>query len=156
MRFRASSDMLVCICFIAAVGCAPLTASTGESMAIGKQKDEAPPGYRKLKSAEIAAVLRGRSINLGTSDQPHTGRRYENFAPAGEWQAYTEARGPLVEAGKWASLGDKLCVEIPEKPALCRFVWVSPNGKRLHLQASPPDYPSLSVGEFTLAPGWPI
>jgi hypothetical protein len=129
---------------------APLAADTTISRLPPFKLDR--PDWLPLTPQQIAGALAGRALLVDEDYQPFPGVKIktfwmggcpprEAFSSNGDWSRYVCQRGPHIYTGRWKTEkfrgGDRLCVEAPDFPKLCRFVWREASDNRVIMAADP-------------------
>jgi hypothetical protein len=97
------------------------------------------PDWQSLDAAQIVATFSGYGLNVDEDYEPYPGVRIkarfrggcppsEAFERNGHWKKTMCARARRFYSGSWSTEkfrggGERICVEAPDYPRLCRSVW---------------------------------
>ncbi|MDF7774334.1 hypothetical protein P1X14_03665 [Sphingomonas sp. AOB5] len=109
------------------------------------------PGWLPLTGPQIMQTFADRMLILDEAFEPYPGVRVvtfgmggcpptETFSANGGWTRFECRRGPHTYQGSWTTEkfrgGERLCVQAPDFPRLCRFVWAGIAGDRIIMGAN--------------------
>jgi hypothetical protein len=112
----------------------------------------AQPWWLPLTGLQIVALLHDHTLRVDEDYRPVAGVRVETysdgacptsetFASNGAWSRFVCHRGARTYRGTWAAEkfrgGERLCVEAPDFPKLCRFVWQGASRNEVFTAADP-------------------
>ncbi|AUW58068.1 hypothetical protein C1T17_08055 [Sphingobium sp. SCG-1] len=108
------------------------------------------PNWRPMTGQQISAAFRGRALYVDEAYRPYPNVKVktfwmggcppsEHFAANGVWTRSECHRARKSYFGRWETErfrgGERLCVEAPNFPKLCRFVWLGAAGDRVFMAA---------------------